>query len=76
VPLFRVDVSEGLGAGERKDKEDLGSHCVAGVSPVEASGVDKEASGAGGATTNSQFTIHNSQHHSPIAGHRSLIPGH
>jgi len=28
---------------DKGDKEDLGSHCVAGVSLVEASGVDKEA---------------------------------
>jgi len=30
--------------GGMRDKEDLGSHCVAGVSPVDASGVGKEAS--------------------------------
>jgi len=29
--------------GNKEDKGDLGSHCVAEVSPVEASGVDKEA---------------------------------
>jgi len=35
--------SQELGDRRQGDKEDLGSHCVAGVSPVEASGVDKEA---------------------------------
>jgi len=30
------------GQGNKGDLGDLGSHCVAGVSPVEASGVDKE----------------------------------
>jgi len=59
--------------GRQGDKEDLGSHCVAGVSPVEASGVDKEAEEQGRdnqqlstfnqlPTTNYQrLTINNSQ---------------
>jgi len=32
----------GVGRAIVGEKGDLGSHCVAGVSPVEASGVDKE----------------------------------
>ena len=35
-------ILEAISGGGRRELEDLGSHCVAGETPVEASGVDKE----------------------------------
>jgi len=66
---YRLKAERELGLGSREsegqrdkeDKGDKGSHCVAGGSPVEASGVDKGAEGTRSRGTEEQLPITNYQ---------------